>query len=407
MGFSAELFVVMRSFIYKIYVIFAIIHLVGCIHWKKNDVMGPVDLILDDEQPVMEKNLLTFDEELFQESGTEEELLDIEKISDQICEGDQEEEQLQKALVQLNVPEVGLVGRCKNYFLVKYRDDYESALVRRRLSIEMIQDQVRQRGMPEAVKWIPMVESWFLNSATSKSNAAGLWQLMPMTARSFGLRIDKWIDERRDPVKATQAALDLLEYLYEKTGNWFLAFAAYHSGEGCVFKAIRNNGSEDYWEMAQKKEFSPQTRFYVAALMALALIERDPESHGVMFPAPKMQEMTVLSLDKQLDLRFLSEKTGIPLQKIKELNPALKRNITPPEYPGFELNIPVDHFKKIQDFLALANSGDKEIEYVIQPGDTLIGISYRFGITVESLMATNLLQNDLIIAGRKLLIPAF
>lgn len=395
----------MRFYFYKILIFLLMIHLAGCAHWKKNEVILPVDLITADEQP--KKEPPECDKEPLPDFETADETIDAEEFSNCFGDDDQDDEQSQDDLVQLCIPEVGLVARCKNYFLVKYRDDYESALMRRSYYIEMIQRQVRQRGMPEAVKWIPMVESWFMNSAISKSHAVGLWQLIPSTARSFGLRVDKWIDERLDPVKSTRAALDLLEYLHQKTGSWFLAFAAYHSGEGCVFKAMRTNGSEDYWELAQKQEFSPQTRFYVAALMALALIERDPEAHGVIFPQIETREVAVLSLDRPLDLRLFAEKTGITLQKIKELNPSLKRNSTPPDYPGFELNIPADYYHVAQDFLALSHSANKKIEYIIQPGDTLSGISYRFGITIESLMATNFLKDDLIIAGCKLLIPIF
>lgn len=400
----------MGSFVNKLSLLIAFGLLTGCIHWRKPDVVpSPSPVVTDNkagETVLREQN-----PEPVIENKPESVVTPLESFPADIpeCTPDEnpEREQSRKALFRLYIPEVDQVEKCKNYFISKYRMDYESGLERRKYYSDMIQTRIEERGLPQAVKWIPMVESWFRNSAVSSRNAAGLWQLMPATARAFGLRIDNWIDERKDPEKSTDAALDYLEYLYERTDCWFLAFAAYHSGEGCIYRAIRNNGTEDYWEMAANREFSSHTRFYVAAIMALALIERNTEKYGISFPQSETRDVTALCLDRQLDLRVFSEKTGVSLQEIRKLNPSLIRNFTPPDYPGFVLTIPAHSYSRALQVLSspLFTARTEKFEYVIQPGDTLSAISNRFGIALESLMAINQLKNHLIIAGRKLLIP--
>ncbi|MBN1880342.1 transglycosylase SLT domain-containing protein [bacterium] len=312
------------------------------------------------------------------------------------------------SIYRLDIPMNPHIDNCKNYFLNKFQKDYFQGLDRRRRFQTMIQEKIRERGMPESVAWIPMVESWFDPAARSPCHAVGLWQLMPATARKFGLRIDDWIDERKDPIRSTDAALDLLSYLHERTGSWFLAYAAYHCGESGINQAIKRQGIDDYWILSARKEFSSHTRFYVAAIMALTAIERDSERHGVQFPAADQIDDGTIILAKQVDLRWIAGKLGVDVRELRKLNPALKRTWTPPDYPGFTLHIPgdcvdtairaeIDQFEREPDW----------IEHIIQPGDTLSSIAEHYRISIESIMTTNRLTEHLIIAGKKLLIPVF
>lgn len=308
---------------------------------------------------------------------------------------------------RLAIPQTRHVTNCLNYFLNRFRRDYLEGLENRRRYICMIRNKVVERNMPRAVKWIPMVESWFKHDAQSHAQAVGLWQLMPATAQSFGLRIDSWVDERKDPEKATTAALDFLEYLYERTGCWYLSFAAYHSGEGSVFRAIRNNGTEDYWELADNNEFSSYTRFYVAAIMALTLIERYCEDYGIVFPEDKPLEHVSFELQGQLDLRYFSKNVGIELDTLLKMNPSLKKSITPPDYPGFVLKVPVKQQSVVEKFLKNNDSGtgNRYAEYTIRPGDTLSAIATRYNISIDAIMVLNHLECHLILAGDSLLVP--
>ncbi len=318
------------------------------------------------------------------------------------------EEWVDEPCFKLQIPEVTHIENCKNYYLKKFRRDYLKGLERRQQYQSMIRKKVRERGMPDAVSWIPMVESWFDNSARSPSHAVGLWQLMPSMARQFGLRIDDWIDERKDPERATDAALDLLEYLHERTGCWFLAFAAYHTGEAEIMETIRRCGIRDYWTLCAQKEFRSQTRFFVAAIMALAAIDRDTEKYGVVFPSEEIPKYVGVKVSKQIDIRKFSEYLGVNAKELKNLNPALKRFMTPPDYSDFAIIVPAHCLEKSPDLeLSLFQTETDLIEHVIQPGDTLSSISEQYRIPIDTIMSTNHLSEYLIIAGRRLLIPLF
>jgi membrane-bound lytic murein transglycosylase D len=380
----------------------------GCAHREQNGLVNNAEIL---RKPLTTETFVSLEPlkketlKLLCESA--------ENISEnaQDCSPDEmfEDDHAGQSAYRLNIPETNHVKNCKNYFLKRFRRDYVEGLERRRNYIHMIRRLTAQRNMPKAVKWIPMVESWFQCDARSEAQAAGLWQLMPATAKAFGLRIDEWVDERNDPEKSTIAALDYLEYLYGRIGCWFLSLAAYHSGEGTVYRAIRNKGTDDYWELAKNREFSSYTRFYVAAIMALTLIERYRDEYAVVFPKEEPLEYSTVQLEKPLDLRHLSDQIGVTLDVLKQLNPSLKRNVTPPDYPGFVLKVPVEQRDNTVEFLAEYTFGDRSnhFEYTIQSGDTLIALAKRYKTSIESLMTLNRLNCHLIIAGRKLLIPEY
>lgn len=176
------------------------------------------------------------------------------------------------------------VERWVRRFLGSERATFEEYLVREGLYGGMIRDRLRRRGMPEELIYLAMIESGFSPSATSPVSASGVWQFMGATARAYGLTVDAWVDERRDPVRATDAALDYLEALYEQFGSWHLAAAAYNAGPGRVNQALRRAGSVSggdealYWEIIE--HLPRETRQYVPKLLAAALLAEQPEHFG-------------------------------------------------------------------------------------------------------------------------------
>lgn len=391
----------------------AFILLAGCSHLPGPKPSEPVERIAPQEAektglqpekcetPVADSG--SDSENEFLETSTE-----LQSYQENPADDWKEEESLEVdefPISRLEIPNIPFIERCQEYFLRKNRCDYLRGLERRRQYQVMIQEKVRQRGMPESVAWIPMVESWFDISARSPAHAVGLWQLMPAIARQFGLRIDDWIDERKDPVKSTDAALNLLAYLHQKTGCWFLTYAAYHSGESDIVRTVRENGNRDFWTLSADKKFASRTRFFVGAIMALAAIERNIAFHDIEFPQPDCGFVSI-DVPSQIDLHKFAEKTGISFKELKRLNPALKKSWTPPDYPGFRLNIPRENAGDIAPLqLCHAQASAECIEHLIQPGDTLSSISEHYEIPIESIIATNGLTESLIIAGKKLLIP--
>ena len=226
------------------------------------------------------------------------------------------------------------VERWIHRFLGPDRESFEGYLVREGLYGGLIQDRLRERGMPEELLYLAMIESGFLASATSPVSASGVWQFMGATARAYGLTVDYWVDERRDPVRATDAALDYLEELHDLFGSWYLAAAAYNAGPTPVTRALANLGNtgvpeeELYWKISG--HLPRETREYVPKILAATLLAQQAEHFGfdvekslpylfdrVLVPANTPLTRVAVALDVQPSL-------------IRELNPHLIRGTTPP-----------------------------------------------------------------------------
>ena len=246
---------------------------------------------------------------------------------------------------------------------IKYSETTEELLARGILYFPMIEHELSRRGLPEALKVLPLVESRFNPMAISHVGAAGLWQLMIPTAKQFGLRINKYLDERRDPVKATQAAIEYLEYLYGRYDDWTLAFAAYNAGPGRVNKAIRMAGGKRSFDAI--KQFLPrQTREYIPKYQAAQYILEHHKDHGISPNAPELdiQWTESVHISEYISLEKISSVVGVSQELLKLLNPGLKKDYVPTLTSGYDLVLPkrvMGGFKRYletevteQDFLA-------------------------------------------------------
>lgn len=204
------------------------------------------------------------------------------------------------------------------------RRSLEIALRRANLYIPYIKPVLRSYGLPEELALLPLVESGFNPFAVSRSGAGGIWQLMPFTARKYGLRVSREIDERFDLLKSTHAAARYLRDLYRMFGNWELALAAYNCGEGCV---KRRTGGSDFW---RKKRFLPeQTRKYVPRFFAALLIARSPHRYGLRVRVDTLRiERRVVS--KRKSLRKLISEFGLRESTFRDMNPHLRGSHVPP-----------------------------------------------------------------------------
>ncbi len=268
--------------------------------------------------------------------------------------------------------------------------------------------EAESRGMPLEVALLPVVESAFDPFAYSHGRAAGLWQIIPGTGKRFGLKQNWWYDGRRDPVAATHAALDYLEYLYKLLDeDWLLAVAAYNSGEGNVKRAQRKNLNRsrdtDFWSLSLPKE----TEAYVPKLLAIRAVVADPESLGLTLPAiedaPYFEEVTT---DSQIDLALAADLAGLDIDELYALNAGFNRWATDPDGPH-RLMVPVDAAPVLTQ--ALADLPDRErvkwVRYKVKNGDVLSNIARKNGTTVELLRQVNGLNGSMIRAGKYLMIP--
>jgi membrane-bound lytic murein transglycosylase D len=228
------------------------------------------------------------------------------------------------------------------YFQNKGRPTFSRWLSRSSRYIPMMKEVFKSKGMPEDLVYVAMIESGFQLNARSIANAVGPWQFMSGTGRNYSLRIDQWIDERKEPFKATEAAARYLKELSGIfNGDWYLATAGYNAGENKIMRAIIRYNSNDFWELSRGSYLKRETREYVPKLLAAAIIARDPARFGFSDVAylPPIEFDTV-KIRVRTDLKLVAKLVGTSYANIRALNPGLLHWCTPPNYPDFQLKIP-------------------------------------------------------------------
>lgn len=296
-------------------------------------------------------------------------------------------------------------------FQTKERKFFEEGYKRSGLYREMILEELKKAGLPEQLSWIPIIESWFKVRAYSRARALGLWQFISSTGYRFGLKRDRWVDERMDPVKATQAAIKYLKELHSLFGDWTTAMAAYNCGEIRVQKTIRSqriNYLDNFWDLYLM--LPRETARFVPRFIAALLIINNPEKYGFNFPRsyPSLEFETV-SINRPVKLSSLSKSLGLESTRLASLNPELRHDATP-EYE-YHLKVPVGYEEKT---LAAINSTSRwippEATYIlhyVRRGETLSQIARRYRTTVSAIARLNRLRRvHLIRPGQRLKIPS-
>lgn len=290
------------------------------------------------------------------------------------------------------------------YFQTVAKGAFEKYLRRSKKYTPMMKEIIRQYGLPEDLIYLSLVESGYSPHAYSWARAMGLWQFIASTGRLYNLDRDWWIDERKDPIKSTHAACRFLKELYEKYGDWELAMAAYNGGPGRVSRTIKSQGTRDFWKMRLRR----QTMDYVPLIMAATIIGKDPEKYGFYVtdfePEVVWDEVTI---DRCLDLKTVASSLGYTLSEIKELNPELLRNYTPPNLAKYVLKIPKGTTEK---FWASYESmpSPKETSWVrhtIRRGETVSSIASRYGVSQYAITEANNMRSSRIVAGKTLIVP--
>jgi len=246
------------------------------------------------------------------------------------------------------------------HFATSRKSVFEYALSRAGLYSDMIRIKLRQRGMPDDLLYLALIESDFHTDARSRALAAGMWQFMEPTARLYGLRIDAYVDERYDPVRATDAALDHLSDLYQQYGSWYLAAAAYNAGAIRVSRALlrhtdgRLGDDSLYWEIVD--HLPSETANYVPKFLAATYLARSATGYGLEVRRVDPYEYDFVWSPGGVDLGDVAYPVGITAEQMYELNPHLIRQATPPgeTYP---LRVPVGTASQMVAALALPNHG--------------------------------------------------
>jgi len=271
-----------------------------------------------------------------------------------------------------------------------------------------IVEELERRGMPTELALLPMVESAFNPMALSSAQASGLWQFIPSTGKSYRLEQNWWVDERRDVIASTNAALDYLQTIYEMHGDWHLALASYNWGEGAVGRAVAKNRAAGLPTEYQHLNMPGETRYYVPKLQALKNIVAQPELFGINLPAiPNRPYFLTVESRTPLDLATAARLAETPVEEILALNPGYKRPILP-NGGSMSLVIPAD---KVEAFLINLQRHDPASAswktYELREGEGLEGVADRLGISASRLRQVNgLSPRARIGTGYTLIVPS-
>lgn len=327
--------------------------------------------------------------------------------------------------LKMDVPDNPQIRELANSYLSKQRFVYDVAL-RAEPYMYLIVDEINERNLPMELALIPIIESSFNPKATSPAQAAGLWQIVPITARSYGLKQTQWVDERRDVISSTKAAFDLLENLNVMFGHdWELTLAAYNCGEGCVQNAIKKNEAAglptDFWSLSLPKE----TKQYVPKILALSQVLKNPEKYQVNLPTSnKNRALTQVDVGQQITLSQAAELAGLTVESVKTYNSGYTRGITSPSGPHYIMlpTAKAEQFKTSlsdQDVLdtirlaALQNQQTKAAQptaistarqnrtkvatYKVRKGESIASIAKKFNTTAKNIQQLNGLKTASVI----------
>ena len=289
-------------------------------------------------------------------------------------------------------------------FQNQQREIFRQWLKRAASYLPSIKKELKKADLPESLAYLAMIESGFKPDAYSPSHASGLWQFIEGTARHYGLRIDSWVDERRDPEKSTRAAVSYLNALYKKFGDWHLAVAAYNAGEGKVQRGLDNYKVKTFWDLASKDYLALETKRYVPKLIAAVIIAHDPKRYGFQPVQEKKEQVDVVDVPSGTPLSAVAAAGGCSVKKIRQLNNELLKDQVPPTKGMYSIKVPAGSRIRIAENLERIRADEeRKIVHKLRAGETLSGIGKRYNVPVDMIVRWNDIDDVRSIrAGRKL-----
>ncbi|MBI1812139.1 MAG: transglycosylase SLT domain-containing protein, partial [Nitrospirae bacterium] len=290
---------------------------------------------------------------------------------------------------------VKAVEKSTALFAERIRERFAMWLSRSGKYVELMKEILKNKNVPEDIVFLSLIESGFNPYAYSVARAAGPWQFISATAKRYGLVIDWWRDERRDPVKSTTAAANYLSDLYEMFGSWNLAMAAYNAGEGKILKALKRSKSDDYWPLLNTRHIKSETKNYVPRFIAASNIAANPEEFGfrnIVYHQPLNYDE--VKVNGPIDLEVAAKCADTTVETIKELNPELRRWCTPPGMPVYILRIPSGTKEIFQKNLSEIPEDERftVAAYTVKKGDTIEKIAKKSGLSVKAVLALNSME---------------
>lgn len=295
-----------------------------------------------------------------------------------------------------------------NLFQGKQRKYFSKWLARSTKYQPLMESELKKAGLPTDLVYLAMIESGFNQRAYSRARAVGLWQFMKGTARGYNLRIDRYVDERRNALKSTKAAVAFLSDLHKQFGDWHLAVAAYNAGPGKIRKGLKRYKTDSFWTLAQKRYLRLETKRYVPKLIAAIIIAKDPEKYGftnIQYQSPMKYD--TIEVGPGLSLDALALISGGTKKELRLLNQELKTKRTPLNQRKYLAHIPVGSLAKASSGLSRLHSvvrtGYKT--HIKRKGETLTQICRKYNVNKTTILKVNSLRSGKIQNGQRLRIP--
>ncbi len=318
------------------------------------------------------------------------------------------EEELRSVHSDLPLVSNDFVNGVLTYFQGRGRGFIERVLKRRGTYDPILSEALNKEGLPHDLIYLAAGESAFNPMAVSRMRCVGIWQFALGTGALYGLKKDRWVDERKDPVKSSLAAARHLKDLYNTFGDWFLAMAAYDSGPMVVQRAVEKTGYADYWKLRSLHALPRETENYVPIFLATALIGKDPQAYGFQVDSDPPLNVDRVVVSEPTDLRLIAQLIDHPVEDLIQLNPSLLRWTTPANDPEFQLTLPAGTGDALQKAIA-AIPGGKRIwwrAYKVEGSETVASIAKKYRISTVALAAANGIERDTELeAGARLVLP--
>lgn len=302
-----------------------------------------------------------------------------------------------------------VVKRFKDQFTTERGLQYLQTTMRRSTPYrQFIEEQLKNEKMPRELLFLPVIESGYQPQAVSKAGAVGIWQFMRNSVGGYDIHIDEWVDERKDPWKASVAAVKKLKWNYKYYDDWCLALAAYNCGIGSLNKAIKKAGKKDYWYLADHGFLPTETRLYVPKFLAVSDILLNSEEHGIDWgESEALDETDIIEVKQSVDLALLASELGVSPSTLVSLNPSLKFNITPPNFK-YTLRVPTKQREACKSVLSRKKLLLRYYRYKIRSGDNLSSLAQHYGVSVATIMKYNagIKNSNSLKIGQDVIIPA-
>jgi membrane-bound lytic murein transglycosylase D len=297
------------------------------------------------------------------------------------------------------------VYRSLNFFGSGKKGSLDKWLLRSSQYLPFVQQIFADSGLPTDLAYLPLIESGFNPTAYSNRHASGIWQFIASTGARYGLRINYWLDERRDPVKSTKAAASYLKKLYDQFNDWHIAVAAYNCGENSIANALSKTPRSNYWRLSLPRE----TNNYVPEFISALIVAKNPECFGY----PKATKATVFDFDTVLineciNLQAVSDSLGIFLKELQSINPHILHWCTPPSARQVHLYLPKGLKGRFKYSFAQSPNSFRVswYRYQVKPGQALSSIARQFKVSLDALKSINNLDSSSRLpAGLRVLIP--